>query len=271
MNAVGATSLGWGATALPRIFTELAELGGRCVELNNRPGQHDDLAITGPAVGRVRRWAAEAGIAITSIAGYNDFAAPSGAALAAEVDRLLASCRLAAELGVAVVRSFVGEPRPGRTVTGMWPSIVGAFQDAAGRAGALGVTLAIENHGRLLNDGPALARLVGDIGASNVGCTLDTGNFSWAGHDLQDTWRDFDAVLPLAVNVHVKDVRWVAGAPTFVPAGTGEIGVATVLERLRAVGYTGAILSEYEGAPPFADGTAASIRFLIENTAGGTP
>lgn len=69
----------------------------------------------------------------------------------------------------------------------------------------MGVTLAVENHGRLVNDGPLLAALGRDVGALNLGLTLDTCNCSWAGHDRVETGVDIQAALTHAVNVHVKD------------------------------------------------------------------
>lgn len=262
MMDVGATSLGWSGVGLPVVFEDLRALGGNCIELNSRPGLHDGLVIADDDIDRVQRWASEAGVTITSIAGYNDFAQPDADALDREVERLLDACRLASQLGVDIVRAFTGEPAPGRTLSSVWPCIVEGFQRAGEGAQALGVTLAIENHGRLLNDGPLLATLVGEIRSHDVGLNVDTGNFSWGGHDLVQTWDDFEAVLPLAVNVHIKDVRWHSGSPEFVPAGAGALDIARVLARLEQLEYGGVVLSEYEGPPPFRDGTGQSIAFL---------
>jgi len=149
-----------------------------------------------------------------------------------------------------------------------WPWLVGGMQEAARQAETLGVTLAIENHGRLLNDGPALARLIHEVGAANVGVTLDTGNFAWAGHGPSQVRADFEAVLPHIVSLHVKDGVWreaTAGAPPsfeFVPAGSGQLPLAEWLKTLAARGYQGAVCSEYEGSGDFRDGTAASIAYL---------
>lgn len=261
MIDVGATSLGWSGVALPAVFEDLRALGGTCIELNSRPGLHDGL-IVDQDIDIVARWAREAGVAISSVAGYNDFAQHDADALDLEVARLLYACRLASELEVGIVRAFAGEPAPGRTLASVWPSIVEGFRRAGEGAAALGVTLAIENHGRLLNDGAMLASLVGEIGSQNVGLNVDTGNFSWGGHDLAETWDDFDAVLPLAVNVHIKDVDWHDGSPQFVPAGAGELDIARVLARLEHLEYRGVLLSEYEGPPPHREGTRESIRFL---------
>jgi sugar phosphate isomerase/epimerase len=261
MNSVGATSLGWGHAPLNRVFDELAELGGEVVEVNSRPGQHG-ITLEGPQVSQVRRWALSSGITISSVAGYNDFAAPVGVALDAQIDRLMTACQIAAGLEAPVVRAFAADATEGVEVEAIWPQVVGAFQRVAERVGPLGVTVGIENHGRLVNDGAMLARLVGEIGSDRVGLNVDTGNFAWAGHDREHTRQDLAAALPKAVNVHIKDLVWEGDGSRFVAAGDGSIGVADIVQQLQDRGYQGALLSEYEGSDSHLDGTKRSIAFL---------
>jgi len=265
MNLIGATSLGWGHAPLDRIFAELHLIGGQCIELNGRPGQHDGLTITGSKVDLVLSWAANSEITISSVAGYNDFAQTDPKELDREVESLLQACGLASELGVSIVRAFAGEPKTGTTLATMWPRIIEGFRHAAPSAESMGVTLAIENHGHLVNDGILLARLIEEIGSPHVRLNLDTGNFSWAGHELDRTWRDFEAALPYAVNVHIKDVTWDDSDPRFVAAGTGDLNLDRLLLLLRHRDYQGAILSEYEGALPHLQGTQQSITYLLES------
>jgi sugar phosphate isomerase/epimerase len=262
MIGIGATSLAWQRAALPDVFAGLRAIGGDCVELNSGPGQHDGLALDAETIPQVRAWAAEAGLRIASVAGYNDFVQTDPDALPAEVERLLGACRIASELGVGHLRAFVGEPKPGIGFDEAMPTIVGLFRRVAKEAEGLGVTLAIENHGRFLNDGPTLAALVTEIAAPNVKVTLDTGNFAWAGHDLAQVERDFAAVLPHTVNVHVKDGVWQNGGFTFVPAGDGDLPLAALIGELVSRGYDGPIVSEYEGAGDPRAGTARSIAYL---------
>lgn len=259
---IGAVSLGWAGVALPQLFDELAAMGGQCLELNSTPGLHAGLTLDGPACRQVRQWAASAGIRISGVSGYNDFAQDDPQAVTAEVERLLQACRVAAELGAGIVRAFPGDARPGVALDDVWPAIVEGFRRAARLAEPLGVILAIENHGLLLNDGALLARLVREIGAPGVGLTLDTGNFCWAGHDLALAEADFAAALPHAVNVHIKDGVWEKERFEFVPAGQGELPLAGWLGRLAARGYEGAICSEFEGSGPFLEGTRQSIAYL---------
>jgi sugar phosphate isomerase/epimerase len=264
---IGAVSLGWGNTPLPQVMDDIAAFGGECIEINGRPGLHAGLTLDDARAPQVRSWAAAAGLTISAVSGYCDFAQADPAARAAEVARLLVACRAAHALGVGVVRAFSGDLKPGLTLDAAWPGLVAGLREAARQAAPLGVTLAVENHGRLLNDGPALARLIGDAckaGAANVGVTLDTGNFAWAGHNLAQVRADFVAVLPHIVSLHVKDGVWrAADGFEFVPAGAGQLPVAEWLAELAGRGYRGAMCSEYEGGGDFRAGTRASIAYLL--------
>lgn len=263
---IGAVSLGWAGKPLAQAMEDIAAFGGDCIEINGRPGVHAGLTLDAGSAAQVRSWAAAAGLQITAVSGYCDFAQADPAARAAEVERLMTACRAAQALEVGVVRAFAGDPKPGLTLAAAWPWLVAGLREAARRAAPLGVTLAIENHGRLLNDGPALARLIAEIGEPNVGVTLDTGNFAWAGHDLAQVRADFATVLPYVVSVHVKDGVWrpdAAPAFTFVPAGQGQLPLAEWLAALAARGYPGGVCSEYEGGGDFREGTRASIAYLL--------
>lgn len=264
MMNVGATSLGWGRTSLPQVFERLRAMGGECVELNSQKGLHAGLILDDSAIPKVRSWAADAGITIGSVGGYNDFACTDPAALDDEVSLLLGACRIASELDVPIVRAFVGEPKPGLALPNVRPYIIEAFRRASKQAEALGVKLAIENHGQLLNDGKELAEMVREIDAPNVGVTLDTGNFSSDGHDPAQTRSDFQAVLPYAISVHVKDGVWAGEDFEFVPAGEGDLDLRGLMQQLAGEGYEGPIYSEYEGSGDFETGTGRSIAYLRE-------
>lgn len=265
---IGAVSLGWAGKPLPQAMEDIAAFGGNCIEINGRPGVHAGLVLDESSAPQVRGWAAAAGLEITAVSGYCDFAQADHDARRREVARLMDACRAAHALGVRVVRAFAGDPKPGLTLEMAWPWLVAGLQEAARQAEPLGVTLAVENHGRLLNDGPALARLVREVAAANVGITLDTGNFAWTGHPADQVRVDFAAVLPYVANVHVKDGIWRQNDDAsvtfeFVPAGSGQLPLPTWLDALAAAGYVGGICSEYEGAGDFRAGTRASIAYLM--------
>lgn len=268
MMKIGAVSLGWSGTKLPQVFDELAAMGGTVIEINGNSQRHHDIGLDARTIPQILTWAKHSGLTIGSLSGYCDFAlstamdAGAEAALDAEIARLMATCRAASEMQVPVVRTFVGDVKPGITFAGARRGIVAALRKASALANVLGVTLGIENHGRLVNDGPTLVELVREVGAPNLGFTIDTGNFAWAGHDAAQVRADFEAIVPLIVNVHIKDGKWTDDGFEFVPAGEGELPLGWLLSSLKARGYEGPIYSEYEGGEAFREGTRRSIAYL---------
>ena len=262
---IGAVSLGWGNTPLQTIFQELRDMGGECMEVNGKPGRHDGLVLNDETIPQVQAWADEAGIEICGISGYSDFAQIESEAIQREIATLMDSVEVASKMGLTMVRAFVGEPKPesGLTLDDFWEQIVDAFRIVAAEAAALGVTVGIENHGRLLNDGPLLAKLIEEVGAPNLGITLDTGNFcASTGHTLEECQADFAAVIPHTVNVHIKDGAWKDGAFPLLTAGEGDLDIAGVLQTLGKRGYTSFVCSEFEGAGDFRACTRQSIAYL---------
>lgn len=262
MLQVGAVSLGWSGTPLQEVFETIAGMGGECVEINGNTQRHHGITIDHATAPQIRRWAADAGLQISAVSGYSDFAQTDPDALDEEIARLMQSCHAAHALGVPIVRAFVGDVKPGITYDEVYPHIVSAFQQACGQAEPLGIALAIENHGHLVNDGPMLAALYHDIGADNLGFTLDTGNFAWAGHNPGQVRKDLDAILPYCLNLHVKDGKWTDEGFVFVPAGEGEMPLAWIIKQLEAQLFEGNVHSEYEGGGDFLAGTRTSIACL---------
>ncbi len=171
MMKIGAVSLGWSGTKLPQVFDELAAMGGTVIEINGNSQRHHDIGLDARTIPQILTWAKHSGLTIGSLGGYCDFAlstatdAGAEAALDAEIARLMTTCRAASEMQVPVVRTFVGDVKPGITFAGARRGIVAALRKASALASVLGVTLGIENHGRLVNDGPALVELVREVGA----------------------------------------------------------------------------------------------------------
>jgi sugar phosphate isomerase/epimerase len=261
---IGAVSLGWSGKSLPFIFNTIASMGGDCVDINGNTERHHSIAITNQTASRIKQWADDAGITIGSLTGYNDFAKIDSSELDGEIERLITTCKAASELQVPVVRAFVGDVKPGVSYMDVHENIVQAFRIVCSKAAEFGITLGIENHGRLINDGPKLARLIAEVDAPNLGMTLDTGNFAWAGHNAAEVHHDFEVLLPHIVCLHVKDGIWTNDGFEFLPAGEGDLPLYWLLKKMSTSGYNGMVYSEFEGKGDFMTGTAVSIKHLKE-------
>lgn len=234
-------------------FTDVLDfvksMGGEAIELCTVEGAHNGtLDLDRANRSNIIKAVEDRGLHIASVAGYNDFTSSMPGDLQNELERLEYYCRLAADLGVGIVRAMGGSVQPVLSSEQMIRNIVRGFKVAVEMATQYGVTLALENHGVVVNDGPILKRIVDEVASDNLGLTLDTGNFCWAGHSLEEAHRYFDQLAPYIVNVHLKDLAVVEGSSTkFVTLGKGRIDLRHVIESLADRGYQGAVLCEYEG------------------------
>lgn len=260
---IGVTSLGMRGLALPEAIQKMKQFGAECTELNGRPGCHPGLLWENEAdFETAKTLFADAGIAVTSLGGYNDFAQFDDAALQAQVEGFIGYCRRAVRLGIPVVRAFAGDVKEGHALEDFARRITEAFVEVAGRVADLPVRIGIENHGRLANDGVFLRNLIETVASPKLGMTIDTGNFYWAGHGPETVDRFIRLLAPYTLNVHVKDIVYRTNQTVFVPAGRGMVDLPRLFRLLEAHGYAGAIVSEYEGEGTYDLGTLESVAYL---------
>jgi sugar phosphate isomerase/epimerase len=232
------------------------------MELNGRATVHRNLWAQPVDYDGLREQIAAAEIEASSLGGYSDFAQPTDEGLEAQVDQFVGYCEVARQMGIPIVRAFAGDLVDGYSLDDLYPRMVAGFKAATERIAGWGLTIGIENHGRLINDGDRLNCLVHDVGSPILGITLDTGNFCWAGHPIEEAHRFFEKLAPLTVNVHVKDGRFVEGHWELCPAGRGDIDLDGLLQMLVDSGYDGPVVSEYEGPADFAASTLESVAYL---------
>ncbi len=258
---VGMTSLGMGRTSLRETLAFAAQIGCQTIELNGRPTVHQavwqDVGVEG-----VRAQLANSGLKVGSLGGYSSLAQPDDALLKAQVAEFVGYCRTACTLGIPVVRAFAGDVVPGVSLEALYPRMVAGFRTITTQIDGWAVCVGIENHGRLINQGDWLSSLIHDVASPRLGITLDTGNFCWAGASIEQAERWFEKLLPVTVSVHVKDGRFVDGEWTLLPAGRGDFDLAGLIKRLAQCGYTGQVVSEYEGTDDFEASTAESVAYL---------
>lgn len=225
------------------------DIGGEAIELCTVKGAHNGtLNLAGDNRLSIPRTVESFGLSITSVAGYNDFASHVTDELQTQIERLENYCKLAADLNVNIVRAMGGDPKPGLSKSQMIENVIQGFKIAVEMAGQYGVILALENHGTIINDGPALMKIIDEVASDNLRLTLDTGNFCWAGFSLDESYEYFKQLVPYVANVHLKDVVFDAGNEAlFVPLGQGKMDLRMILTLLADHGYQGALLCEYEG------------------------
>ncbi|HHV55437.1 MAG TPA: sugar phosphate isomerase/epimerase [Firmicutes bacterium] len=250
MAYFGVVSLSLSRLPFTEFLDFLTEIEADGFELTTVAGAHRGQVELATEEGRRRlsEQVAAAGRRILSLGAYNTFIVPAEA-LPAQVERLAGYIRLAAELGIPVVRAMGGELPEGFTREEGITALVEGFRQAARIAADHGVVLALENHGRFLQEADLLKEVVEKVDSPHFRLTLDTGNFCWAGRSIAEARAAFAALLPYVANVHLKDVEAGAGV-RFVPAGTGQLAeaLADLLHGLAKQDYSGPIQVEFEGA-----------------------
>jgi len=246
---IGAVCLSLSCMDFTEVLNFVKEIGGETIELCTVEGAHNGtLDLRKMQRSSLLATVKSHGLSITSVAGYNDFTFASDVELNQQVKKLEWYCELAADLQVGLVRVMSGDFRPDLTKEEMVTNIIRGFKIAVKMAKEYNVVLALENHGLLVNDAPTLIRIVETVADERLRLTLDTGNFCWAGHSLQETDSYFQQVAPYVANVHLKDLVFTDPKKVqFVPLGQGDLDLKMVVAQLAAVGYDGALLCEYEG------------------------
>lgn len=246
---IGAVCLSLSCMDFEEVLKFVKDSGGETIELCTVEGAHNGtLDLRNMQRTALSETVESYGLSITSVAGYNDFTFSEDNDLKKQVLRLEWYCKLAADLKVGIVRVMGGEPRDDLTKDEAVRNVIRGFETAVETAKEYNVVLALENHGYLVNDAPTLVRIIETVADEHLRLTLDTGNFCWAGHSLEETHDYFRQLAPYVVNVHCKDLVFTdQNKVQFVPLGQGDLDFKTITAQLAAAGYHGALLCEYEG------------------------
>lgn len=259
---VGFVSLGMGKFPLERALEVAVRAGCEVMELNGRATVHDNLWAKPIDYESIKARITASGVVPSSLGGYSDFTQATDEGLAEQVEQFVGYCELARNMGIPIVRAFAGDVVEGHTLEELYPRIVQGFKAVTGRVAGWGLTIGIENHGRLINHGEYLYSLIHDVSSPILGITLDTGNFCWAGHSIETAQRFFERLAALTVSVHIKDGKFIDGEWVLFPAGRGDFDLVGLFRALKAAGYDGPVVSEYEGQADFPASTVESVAYL---------
>lgn len=246
---LGVVSLSLGFMEFPETLRFVREIGGKTVEISTAEGVHGgslDFSAEGRAA--LCELVKSEGMSITSVAGYSDFTSANQSEVDRQVEGIRWYCQLANDLSVKLVRVMGGNAKEGLSRDEMIDNIVSGFKQAVKIAEEHKVILSLENHGLVINDGPTLVKIIEEVNSPYLRITMDTGNFCWAGNSLDSAYLYFEQVSPYVANVHLKDFVYDENNEVqFVPLGEGLIDFKRVFNTIKAAGYAGSILCEYEG------------------------
>jgi len=263
----------WGFRELPvaEHFRIAREFGFRTLEFGIGGGQPGRLPteLNDRQIAEFRALATQHGIATPGCCLENDFTLTDAAAQRHMIAETLRQIQLAHRCGARQVRLFAGFTPATQMTELIWQRLLKAFSDADALCAKLGLTIAIETHGRITQrDGAAvhehtvstepaaLKRLLREL-PPRVGFNWDPGNLKAVAPD------DRRCALPLLngrINYsHLKD--WRRHGPGWIACAIGDDDL-DYAPLLREVEFNGVFLIEYEPTHDPVDGIKRSLDYL---------
>jgi sugar phosphate isomerase/epimerase len=134
-----------------------------------------------------------------------------------------------------------------------------------------GIRYGIENHGSITNDPEFLRQLFDGVGSPHLGLTLDTANFYWYGHPLNELYEIFERFAPRVFHTHCKSIRYPDDKKNVrrpmgweydryaCPIFEGDIDFGKVVAILRKANYCGDLCLENESLGKYPESQHAQI------------
>lgn len=247
MSKLGYIHYNWPGFSFDDFLHFAAETGAGYVELQ-LTDVCENYAFDEERAAQVRAQVESHGLKVSALAAHNDFLQADPDAVAFQVDRMKQVAALAQILcDEPILRSEGGQPKDSVPQELWGAALYECFARCTGFADEMGVTLAIDNHGIVTNDGNLLIGLLKRINHPRIGSNLDTMNFRWAANSIENCNRFYSELAPFVKHTHLKD-----GFGSFkdyrgAALGEGEINLQHALSCLKNANYDGVYLAEYEG------------------------
>ncbi|WP_043627349.1 sugar phosphate isomerase/epimerase family protein [Nonomuraea candida] len=249
-----------------RFLDDAADLGRQRLELWGIAPQLHVPELSDAGARAVRRAAESRGLSVACLTPEQvmypvNLASPDTGLRARSVAMFRRAAELCAELGAGLLLLTPGRGFEDEPVADAWRRAADAIGEITAYAGTLGVTCVLEALQRaesnLVNDSRALARMISEIGAPNLGAVLDTVAMAVAGESVDDY---FDALGDRVRHVHLIDGR-PAGHLAW---GDGELPLADYLEALERRGYGGLMTFELFGDGTYAMAPRPAVRRCLD-------
>jgi sugar phosphate isomerase/epimerase len=137
------------------------------------------------------------------------------------VDRFRRRLEFAKAIGARIVNTIAG---PSTGLAGFRANIPAI----AARAAALGLTVALENHGDLVDRGRQIVEFIEQIGIPAVRVNYDTGNAWYYAKGGLDPAAELTGVASVVAHAHLKDPRVEDGLMRWVALGEGLLDLPAV-------------------------------------------
>jgi len=255
-----------GQIGLPGFIQEAKRLGVQGVELLDFFWRDPDAEMP-----LVRAALQDTGLPVGVYSVANNFVQADPSARAAQSARITEGVDRAVELNAPTVRVFAGDADAAFTSAQCLAWIVEGLTDAARYAHERGVTLALENHGRLAGRADQVQAILDAVASPALKANPDTGNFLLV---HQPPPQAVAALAGRAAMCHFKDFRAVpAGHGGFAyestegnkfagtALGEGDVDLPACVSALRGAGFDGWLNIEYEGEEDLFSAVSRSVDY----------
>ena len=246
------STLGCPDWTLEQLARNGASYGFNGVELRISGNRHVDPAFDAAKRKAVRALFADHGLAIACLSGYTQFCGDDAAVLKENGAALLRNAGLAADLGAAYVRSFLGD---GGDFTGRGAEVL---RWACDKARERGVTVLLEIHDAL-KTGAQAAQMLAAVNSAGLAVLWDIHHSLTGGESPEETWHQLGRNIR---HVHMKDAD-AANHPCLM--GCGVLPCAQIARLLEQNGFDGYVSFEWEKMwLPELDGPEIALPHYIE-------
>jgi sugar phosphate isomerase/epimerase len=132
------------------------------------------------------------------------------------VDRFRRRLEFAAAIGARIVNTIAGP-------TGGLAGFRANIPAIGGRAAELGLTLALENHGDLVDRGQQIVEFIRGVDIPAVRANYDTGNAWYYSKGAINPVVELEQIASVIAHVHLKTPKIVDGLMRWVALGEGEL------------------------------------------------
>jgi sugar phosphate isomerase/epimerase len=220
---VSVSTMAFDGYPLETALDELARLGVRWVEPASvdKVFQHlveDDFCDARACW--LRAELARRRLSCLSLSAHMDLTRPDS------VERFCRRLEFARNIGARCVNTIAG---PAENAEGFRANISAIER----RARDLGIVVALENHGDLIDLGQQVLEVVGQIGSPAIRVNYDTGNAWYYAKGEIDPVAELDRLAPVIAHVHLKSPRVDGGLMRWVALGEGALDIEAAARVLR--------------------------------------
>lgn len=201
----------------------------------------------------------------SALSSHNDFVVLAAEDVEYQVARMKRMGKVAQILNCNTLRTEGGAPKESVPKARWGEAMVECLKRCAEWAEPMGVRLAVDNHGIVTNNGALLHDTLQKVNSSAIGTNMDTMNYRWYGNDLDTIDEYYKMMAPYAFHTHMKDGTSFRENYVGAALGNGEIRLMNAVNALKAAGYKGPWVAEYEGRENSAIGYKKCLDWMKAN------